>query len=108
MEHPFLMSSLGVILTLVLGFLWHKTKPSTNTAEATELPSCSHPKKTGRIFRTQTGTVLLALPVCPACMLVLPPYTPTVNRLTPEELREIRASLTAEGYDVSALPDPDA
>ena len=40
-------------------------------------------------------------------MLILPPYTQTISRLTAEELREIRASLTAEGYDASALPHFD-
>lgn len=108
MEHPFLMSSLGVILTLVLGFLWHKTKPAANTAEATELPSCSHPKKTSRIFQINGSQIQIALFVCPTCRTVLPSNTETITRITPEELREIRASLAAEGYDVSALPNPDA
>ena len=107
MEHPLLLSSLGVMLALILGFLWHQTKPATNTAEATEPPPCSHSKKTNRIFRTREGHALLALSLCPACRLVLPPYTQTVRRFTPEELHEIRASLAAEGYDASALPNPD-
>lgn len=108
MEHPLLISGLGVMLAIIFGFLWHKTKPATNTAEATEPPPCSHPKKTSQIFKTREGFALLALSVCPVCMLVLPPITSTITRLTPEELRNIRASLTSEGYDVSALPDPDA
>ena len=107
MEHLFLASSLGAILALILGFLWHQTNPVANTVEKTEPPPCSHSKKTSRIFRTREGHALLALSLCPACRLVLPPYTQTVRRFTPEELREIRASLAAEGYDASALPNPD-
>ncbi len=72
--------------------------------------SCRHPKKTTRIFdATLDGQAFrIALHLCPDCRLVIQPDTPTITRLTPEDLGKIRASLTSEGYDVSALPNPDA
>lgn len=110
-EHPLLASGLGAILALIFGFLWHKTRPVSNTVEKTEPLPCSHPKKTSRIFDAQAKdgqSVMVALHLCPECGLVLQPDTPTINQLTPKELQEIRVSLTAEGYDISTLPDPNS
>lgn len=110
MEHPLLLSSLGAMLALILGFLWHQTKPVANTAEKTEPPPCRHKGNITQFFENLTlqdgRTVRVAISFCPSCAQVLPPKTDTFWKLPPDMQARLCEYYENQGLDASALHTP--
>lgn len=110
MEHPLLLSSLGVMLALILGFLWHQTKPAANTAEATEPPPCKHTGSITQFFENltlQDGRIVrVAISFCKPCTRVLPPTTDTFWKLPPDMQARLCEYYENQGLDASELRTP--